>query len=143
MRVACCLACVLPPTPHPRVSHTPVARCACVSYTRPLGLAFNATAFPSLPWAHESRGVVHALQGHRWGNWLFQVDTIDASAPGVVNVSWSRGGFQEARGAPIGAEYYVENYLELLDSPLEWCVPRIHGGDLGRPTLCCDTLVRG
>ena len=34
--------------------------------------------------------------------------------------SWSYGGFQGARGAPDGKEWYVENIFEELDVPGEW-----------------------
>ena len=33
---------------------------------------------------------------------------------------WTWGGFQEARGAPDGKEWYVENIFEELDVANEW-----------------------
>ena len=35
-------------------------------------------------------------------------------------LSWSWGGFQEARGASNGGEWYVENIFEELDVANEW-----------------------
>ena len=72
-------------------------------------------------WARPGTGVVHAFQGLHWGNWQFAVDGQDKDKN---LITWSKGGFQEARGASYlfrtGAEWYVENIRELLDAPGEW-----------------------
>lgn len=112
------------PRPHEQWHDRRTARCYCCRYHVPHGLSFNETVFPAQPWTHVERAVVHAFQGEHWGNWQYQVAGLeqDNPRPGFVNISWVYGGFQEARGDTIGAEYYIENLLELLDSPLEWCV---------------------
>jgi hypothetical protein len=61
--------------------------------------------------------VVHAFQGFHWGNWQFAVESQNKD---TRQITWSKGGFQEARGAKLGAQWYVENIRELLDAPGEW-----------------------
>lgn len=51
------------------------------------------------------------------GGWMFQVTGIQPD--GTIGLDpW--GGQQEARGRTSGAEFYIENILEELDSPREW-----------------------
>ena len=68
-------------------------------------------------WKRPETGVVHAFHCGHWGNWQFAVDGRDNS---TQEITWSWGGFQEARGCARGAEWYVENIFEELDSPDEW-----------------------
>lgn len=68
---------------------------------------------------------IHAFHSGYWGNWMFQIDFRDVNAR---TISWSNGGFQEARGRPDGGavnkikeeQWYVENIFEELDAPNEW-----------------------
>ena len=46
---------------------------------------------------------------------MFVVDSYDNAS----TIMYGKGGFQGARGGP-GSDWYVENAVELLDSPTEW-----------------------
>ena len=67
-------------------------------------------------WADPTTGVVHAFHGGHWGGWMFKVEGLEAQT--IQLDPW--GGQQEARGNTKGAEWYVENIREELDSPREW-----------------------
>jgi hypothetical protein len=54
--------------------------------------------------------------GH-WSTWMALVDSYHASSQ---TMKWTFGGFQDARGATKGAEWYVENVREELDHPNEF-----------------------
>jgi hypothetical protein len=86
-------------------------------------------------WKQPSTGIVHAFHSGHWGDWAFQVDSLNVANE---TLHWSYGGFQEARGRPSGAEWYelppcvhmeskfretcryIENIMEECDSPNEW-----------------------
>ena len=58
-----------------------------------------------------------------WGGWQFQVTQRDELANGTIGLQFGYGGYQEARGSGVSNQHlYVENVLEELDSPGEWCV---------------------
>jgi len=42
-----------------------------------------------------------------------------ASYDNATTITYGKGGFQGARGGP-GSDWYIENAIELLDSPTEW-----------------------
>ena len=86
-------------------------------YGTPLGLQYLPNETHADMWKRVEYGIVHAFQGHYWGNWQFRVRESDYSKK---QIKWYFGGFQEARGAKIGKEWYVENYLAELTSPGEW-----------------------
>ena len=73
--------------------------------------------FARRTWKRPETGVVHAFHCQHWGNWQFAIDSRDNS---TQEITWKLGGFQEARGCATGAEWYVENIFEELDSPNEW-----------------------
>ena len=73
--------------------------------------------FARRTWKRPETGVVHAHHCGHWGTWQFAVDGRDNS---TQEITWTLGGFQEARGCATGAEWYVENIFEELDSPNEW-----------------------
>ncbi len=90
-------------------------------YHVPAGLvADNVTLARMAQWAADASGmVVHAIHGDYWGSWHYSVQDIDR-ADGTV--SFSAGGFQEARGAGAGADMYYDNILAELDTAGEWYV---------------------
>ncbi len=104
---------------HPPESYWGVAEPnAGDTYRVPSGLKYNQDeAFADRKWSFPSTGVVHVFHGAYWGNWQFSIDDRD-----MLNhtITWSYGGFQEARGNFEGTNYYVENIMEELDSPGEW-----------------------
>ena len=54
-------------------------------------------------WGRPEEAVVHMYQSAYWGNWGFNVDSVDLSNTAKPVVHWSFGGFQEARGGTTGA----------------------------------------
>ena len=88
------------------------------TYAITTGLVYSPDEeFARRTWKRPETGVVHAFHCGHWGNWQFAVDARDNS---TQEITWSWGGFQEARGCNRGAEWYVENIFEELDSPGEW-----------------------
>ena len=88
------------------------------TYRIPTGLQYPTNvSFINRTWSKPSTGVVHAFHCQHWGGWQFKLDKRDNDSQ---TLTWSHGGFQEARGCDYGAEWYVENIFEELDSPGEW-----------------------
>ena len=88
------------------------------TYTIPVGMQYPQDVdFVNRTWNNPSKGELHYFQGHQWGGWVFQIDKRDETSR---NFTWSKGGFQEARGARYGAEWFVDNIFEEMDSPGEW-----------------------
>ena len=91
---------------------------AASTYEITTGLEYSPDEeFARRTWKRPETGVVHAFHCRHWGNWQFAVDGRDNSKK---QITWSWGGFQEARGCATGVEWYVENIFEELDSPGEW-----------------------
>jgi hypothetical protein len=63
-----------------------------------------------------TEGVLSAFQGGHWGSWTFQLGAVSTDG---LTLSFSKGGWQEARGGG-GAALYIENIPELLDVTGEW-----------------------
>ena len=70
-------------------------------------------------WSNVQRGLVHGFHSGYWGSWVFELASVDSN-----NITFGRGGFQEARGSSTGGAYYVSNILEELDDPNEWYYSR-------------------
>ena len=88
------------------------------TYTVPTAMQYPADVeFVNRTWSNPSKGELHTFQGLRWGGWIFQIDKRDETNR---SLTWTKGGFQEARGAGRGAEWYVDNIFEEMDSPGEW-----------------------
>lgn len=87
-------------------------------YVIPSGMQYdNSVEFVNRTWRNPAKGLLHTFQLFHWGNWIFKIEKrIDENR----TVTFSRGGFQEARGNERGAEWFVENIFEELDSPGEW-----------------------
>ena len=84
----------------------------------PSGLVYSPDEeFASRSWANPKTGVIHAFHGFHWGNWQFKIDDRDEKSN---TITWSYGGFQEARGHNVGQEWFVDNIFEELDAPGEW-----------------------
>jgi hypothetical protein len=81
--------------------------------TRPRVAAWNAAA------GGVAAAVVHAFHESYWGDWAWELQSADAASG---RVAFSRGGFQEARGAGKGDALYYENLRAELDAPGEWFV---------------------
>ena len=61
--------------------------------------------------------IFHAFHGDRWADWKFAVEAADAASG---EVSWSYGGFQDARGWQAGDTFMMEGMLSFLDYYDEW-----------------------
>lgn len=94
------------------------------TYAVPSGLVYDPKTFGNKSYADVSTAVVHTFHGMYWGSWSFAVGEIVPSKQSLV---FSRGGFQEARGASVGAEWYLENVLEELDTAGEWYADQVNG----------------
>jgi hypothetical protein len=66
-------------------------------------------------WRRPTDGVVHMMH-NGWGNVQYTVESFNATER---SIRFERGGYQHGRGGGSGA-FWVENQLELLDSPGEW-----------------------
>lgn len=64
--------------------------------------------------------IVHAFHWAHWALWMFEVDHYD---PSHNTISWTKGGFQGARGAAGrgGSDWYIENFLEVRRIRFSWC----------------------
>ena len=88
------------------------------TYVLPIGMQYpTGVEFLNRTWSDPGTGELHTFQGERWGGWVFQIDKRDEVNR---NLTWSKGGFQEARGATHGAEWFVDSIFEELDCPGEW-----------------------
>lgn len=88
---------------------------------RPTRLTYKKSIEPwnkTFAWANFTTGILHAFHGGHWGGWQFRIVGHDAGAGTIDLDPW--GGQQEARGRSSGAEWYVDNLREELDSPREW-----------------------
>ena len=87
-------------------------------YVAPAGVAYTQGTLARVGnWSRVEDALVFAIHGNDWASWVFQVSAV---TPSNQTISFSRGGHQEARGAPSGHQFYVANLLEELDDPNEW-----------------------
>lgn len=84
-------------------------------YHVPSGVTIQSAPF-SGSWTRVTEGVLSAFQGGHWGSWSFHLGAVSADG---LTLSFSEGGWQEARGGG-GAALYIENIPELLDVTGEW-----------------------
>ena len=88
------------------------------TYEITTGLVYSIDeGFANRTWRNPRTGIVHAFHCDHWGNWQFPVAFRDMESR---TISFSGGGYQEARGCRSGAEWYIENIVEELDAPNEW-----------------------
>ena len=66
-------------------------------------------------WQNPGKVVVKMFQPGGWGSWAFEAASINGA-----EITFSKGGFQEARGGTSCGSYYVENVREELDAADEW-----------------------
>jgi hypothetical protein len=89
----------------------------------PAGLASpSLAARPS--WTHwrANETIVNAFRAYHWFTFSWLVDQYEHdSKSGGTTLGWTEGGFQGGEGGGA-AEWNVENVLDELDAPEEWCV---------------------
>lgn len=89
----------------------------------PGGMTAGADLAPrAAGWARPTDAIVHAFHGSYWGDWAFEVGGVNPINATAADLHFTRGGFQEARGAGAGDSLYVENLREELDAAGEWWV---------------------
>jgi hypothetical protein len=91
------------------------------TWRTPYGMLTSNRTLPNLPYADPSTAIVQAWHPARWASRMYGVGSVayDAST-GVANFSFSKGGYQDARGSDDAGNFYVENVLEELDDVSEW-----------------------
>ena len=87
------------------------------TYRIPSGMVADKSVLPNQPYKNATGAVVQAWRPGHWASWMFEVGKYDA---GSGSFTFSRGGYQGARGSGKGDEFYIENVMEELDSPNEW-----------------------
>ena len=100
-------------------------------YVLPTGLSWDPASPPphSAQWANGSSAIVHAAHQSYWGNWMFEVASFN---PANASLSLGAGGWQEARGAAAGSDWFIENLLVELDQPEEWLLEVTPDGASGQ-----------
>ena len=84
------------------------------TYTIPSGMVANLT---NMPYKNATGAIIQAWRPGHWASWMFEVGDYDRE---TGNFTFSKGGFQGARGRAEGDEYYIENVFEELDYPGEY-----------------------
>ena len=91
-----------------------------VTYQLPGGLVYNDGGIPNVQnWTHAEDALIFAIHGNHWASWVFQASSLNTTNNTIV---FAKGGFQEARGAGTGDEWYVSNVLAELDEPNEYYI---------------------
>eukprot|EP00040_Diaphanoeca_grandis_P037072 m.239728 g.239728 ORF g.239728 m.239728 type:complete len:857 (-) comp33750_c0_seq3:147-2717(-) len=88
-------------------------------HMHPSGLTYTQALLPHTPYANATSAVVHAWRPAHWFTVQFEVGKDTNST-----FDFSRGGFQGAEGYPEGAEWFIENVEEELDSAMEYWFDR-------------------
>ena len=83
----------------------------------PRGVVVDPAHLPNSPYKDASQAILNVWRPARWANWMFEVQKYD---PVANNFTFGRGGFQGARGANTGGDFFVENVFEELDNPGEF-----------------------
>ena len=87
------------------------------TYHVPSGMVADKSVLPNQPYTNATGAVVQCWRPGHWASWMFEVGDYDS---GTGTFTFSKGGFQGARGNSNGDEFYIENVMEELDSPNEW-----------------------
>ena len=87
------------------------------TYRVPSGMVADQSVLPNQPYKSPKGAVVQTWRPGHWASWMFEVGDYDSQ---TGNFTFSKGGFQGARGKNKGDEFYIENVMEELDSPDEW-----------------------
>jgi len=79
----------------------------------PSGVVVSPRTFPGTWDDMVTAGAIfHAFHGDRWGDWKFLVSGADVT---TGQLTWTYGGFQEARGSGNGDTFMLENFFAALD----------------------------
>lgn len=86
-------------------------------HRHPLGMIADKTILPNSPYRNATGAIVQAWRPSHWFTIMFEVGDYN---PTTGNFTFRRGGFQGGEGTDSGAEFYIENVMEELDSPSEY-----------------------
>lgn len=86
-------------------------------HRHPSGMIADRTVLPNSPYKNVTGAVVQTWRPAHWFTMMFEVDDYE---PSTGKFSFGRGGFQGGEGVDSGAEFYIENIMEELDSPNEY-----------------------
>lgn len=86
-------------------------------YKIPSGMVATKKRLPNSPYKNPTGAVIQAWRPGHWASWMFEVGSYDAN---TGTFTFSKGGFQGARGNEMGDEIVVENVMEELDALNEW-----------------------
>ena len=87
------------------------------TYKVPSGMVADKSVLPNSPYKNPMGGVLQVWRPGHWASWMFEIGGYDA---GKSTFTFSKGGFQGARGNNNGDNFYIENVFEELDSPNEY-----------------------
>jgi len=87
------------------------------TYRIPSGMVADKSVLPNQPYKNPVGGILQVWRPAHWASWMFEIGSYDESSG---TFKFSKGEFQGARGNNKGAEFYIENVMEELDSPNEW-----------------------
>ncbi len=87
------------------------------TYRVPVGMVADKSVLPNQPYKDPTGAVIQAWRPGHWASWMFEVGSYDSK---TSSFTFSKGGFQGARGNDNGDEFYIENVMEELDSANEW-----------------------
>ena len=96
-------------------------------FESPSGITFDSALLTNGPYNSElfvSSAVLHTFRPAHWSSWMFEFENFN---PETMQGNFSRGGFQGARGASTGAEWWLDNVFEELDFPNEYFYHRSQG----------------
>lgn len=98
-------------------------------FKQPWGADFASGVIPMVIDGAKAAGkmVLHTWREAHWATWDFILDQFAVQPDGSINTNWTIGGFQGARGASEGAEWWLDNAFELLDAPNEFYIDTDEG----------------
>ena len=87
------------------------------TYRVPSGMVADSSILPHQPYQNAVGAVVQAWRPGHWSSWMFEVGGYESESG---TFTFSKGGFQGARGKNAGEEFFIENIMEELDYLNEW-----------------------
>jgi hypothetical protein len=87
------------------------------TYQIPENISVDHLPGPRL--ADKGGGLVFSTHCKGWGGWVFEIGDVQHEQ-NSTNISFSKGGWQEARGCAGMGSFFVSHRLELLTQPGEW-----------------------
>ena len=69
------------------------------TYHVPSGMIANSSVLPNSPYAHPEGAVIQVWRPAHWASWMFEIGEFNAA---TSTYTFSKGGFQGARGADTG-----------------------------------------